>query len=268
MTLLDRLTRPPHRGRPHTQERIARTYRRKDDGLDYYGGMLIGARALGRRATEPAIHSKVAQLLAAMEPDDYMRYVQGYVESGARIGGAEWRFADIVTALCAATERLEPTSYLEVGVRRGRSMAIVAGLAPKAHIVGVDMWIGDYAKMENPGPDHVRHQMAAIGHEGKLELITGNSHTVVPRLFRQRPELTFDLVAVDGDHTHGGAARDLRAVLPRLRIGGALVFDDVRHSAHPYLNDVWHRSVAADRRYTTWQYDDAGYGVAIAVRQW
>jgi predicted O-methyltransferase YrrM len=73
---------------------------------------------------------------------------------------------------------------------------------------------------------------------------------------------------VDGDHTRRGAAKDLRAVLPRLRVGGVLVFDDVRHPAHPELHTVWEETVAADRRYATWRYDDTGYGVALAVRRW
>ena len=72
---------------------------------------------------------------------------------------------------------------------------------------------------------------------------------MLPSLFRQRPELTFDLITVDGDHTPRGARRDILDVLPRLRIGGVLVFDDVRHPYHPKLGDVWRRAVDADPRY-------------------
>jgi len=57
-------------------------------------------------------------------------------------------------------------------------------------------------------------------------------------------------------------------VLPRLRVGGALVFDDISHPAHPDLDAVWRRVVASQRRYGTWSFDDVGYGVAVAVRRW
>ena len=130
------------------------------------------------------------------------------------------------------------------------------------------MWIDDYAGMENPGPDHVRSELEKVGHRGKLELIDGNSHSVVPALFRERPELSFDLITVDGDHSVKGAAQDLEDVLPRLNIGGVLVFDDTRHPAHPELHDVWHSVVGSQRRYATWEFDDVGYGVALAVRRW
>jgi predicted O-methyltransferase YrrM len=91
---------------------------------------------------------------------------------------------------------------------------------------------------------------------------------VLPRLFSQRPDLTFDLITVDGDHSPRGAARDLQDVLPRLRIGGVLVFDDISHPQHPKLLEIWRRVVVAERRYSTWHFDDVGYGVAVAVRRW
>jgi len=147
-------------------------------------------------------------------------------------------------------------------------MRVVSGMAPDCSLIGIDLWIAEYAGMDNPGPEHVERSLRAAGHTGELELLTGDSHKAVPALYADRPELTFDLITVDGDHSRRGARRDLRAVLPRLRIGGALVFDDMRHPTHPYLHDVWQRTVAADRRYATWQYDDAGYGVAVAVRRW
>jgi hypothetical protein len=31
---------------------------------------------------------------------------------------------------------------------------------------------------------------------------------------------------------------------------------------------VWHEVVARNRRFATWEFDDVGYGVAVAVRRW
>ena len=53
-----------------------------------------------------------------------------------------------------------------------------------------------------------------------------------------------------------------------LRGGGVLVFDDISHPQHPKLLEIWRRVVVAERRYSTWHFDDVGYGVAVAVRRW
>jgi predicted O-methyltransferase YrrM len=147
-------------------------------------------------------------------------------------------------------------------------MAVIASAEPACAIIGIDLWIPNYAAMDNPGPDHVEREMHRIGHTGTLELISGASRNVLPKLFQQRPGLSFDLITVDGDHSDRGARRDLRDVLPRLRIGGAVVFDDISHPQHPGLREVWRGTVASDPRYSSWEFDDVGYGVAVAVRKW
>jgi predicted O-methyltransferase YrrM len=251
-----------------TQARVRTAFARTGEGLDYYDGVVVGAETLGDRALAPATLERVLETLRLLEPDDYLAYVTEFVAAGRRQAGESWRYADILTVLAAAAELLQPESYLEIGVRRGRSAAMLASVAPECAIVGLDLWEQGYAGMENPGPDFVRRELAKVGHRGPLELLQGDSHELLPRLFDERPDLTFDVVTVDGDHSPDGAERDLRDVLPRLRFGGALVFDDVRHPAHPELHEVWERVVASDRRYAAWRFDGVGYGVALAVRRW
>lgn len=251
---------------PRTATRVSSAPAPPGTGADFYGPALVGAETIGARATELGHVVAVAVEVAERDPDAYTRYVADFVSAGGAV--AHWRYADIVTVLAAATEVLRPTSYLEIGVRRGRSMSVVASRARDCAIIGIDFWNPGYAGIDNPGPDHVRTQIGSTGHTGTLELISGDSHEVLPRLFRERPEVDFDLITVDGDHSAQGAKLDLLDVLPRLRVGGALVFDDISHPAHEYLHDVWQRNVASDRRYAIWSFDDVGYGVAIAVRRW
>jgi predicted O-methyltransferase YrrM len=236
-------------------------------GDDFYGGVVIGAQTIGAYALDPSRVAAVAHEAQSRDQDDYVEYVARFVDE-AQGRDAHWRYADIATVLAAAADLLQPAAYLEIGVRRGRSLAVVVSRSRACDVTGIDFWNEGYAGMDNPGPSHVRRLAAEAGHTGTLELISGDSHAVLPRLFSDQPELTFDLITVDGDHSKRGATQDLVDVLPRLRIGGALVFDDISHPLHPYLFDVWRDTVAGDRRFATWEFDDVGYGVAIAVRRW
>lgn len=237
------------------------------EGIDFYGPAVVGAETIGARALDPDLLDTVVAELARGDDDAYLAYVRRFVLDGRTRAGRSWRYADITTVLAAATELLRPQDYLEIGVRRGRSMAVVARRAPTCAVTGIDLWEPGYAGIENPGPEYVAAQLVLLGHAGPCRLVSGDSHSELPRLFAETDEPTFDLVTVDGDHSDRGARRDLEDVLPRLRIGGCVVFDDISHPAHPGLLRVW-RSATADRRYATWEFDDVGYGVALAIRRW
>jgi predicted O-methyltransferase YrrM len=234
---------------------------------DFYGGAVLGAETIAARALEPGHIAALTDEARGRDADAYVEYVAQFVETG-QARTPQWRYADIVTVLGAAAELLQPATYLEIGVRRGRSLAVVVSRSPACDVIGVDFWNEGYAGIDNPGPEHVQRLASEAGHTGVLELISGDSHAVLPELFASRRELSFDLVTVDGDHSKRGATQDLKDVLPRVRIGGALVFDDISHPAHPYLFGVWRDVVACDRRFSTWEFDDVGYGVAVALRRW
>jgi predicted O-methyltransferase YrrM len=252
----------------HTSDRVDSSVIPITSEADYYNGVFVGAATIGQLSLSSDSHDRALKAMSQLESDSYIDYVQELVRAGAAMDRFEWKYADIGTALAAAAMALKPSSYLEIGVRRGRSMAVVASAEPTCAIIGIDLWIPNYAAMDNPGPDHVSHEMHRIGHTGTLELISGASSKELPKLFQQRPGLSFDLITVDGDHSERGARRDLRDVLPRLRIGGALVFDDIAHPLHPGLRKVWRDTVASHPRYSSWEFDDVGYGVAVAVRKW
>jgi predicted O-methyltransferase YrrM len=259
--------RPSQPSRSHTLARVS-SAPPKPPGTDFYGAATVGATSIGQLAVARAVLNRVLSVLASLDQDDYVDHVRTFVESGRSAAGDDWRYADITTVLAAATRLLRPRSYLEIGVRRGRSLAIVGGEAPECDVIAVDLWNEGYAGMPNPGPEHVRDQLTRVGHHGTIRFVSGDSHVELPRLFAAEPGLSFDLITVDGDHSVRGARQDLKDVLPRLRIGGAIVFDDISHRAHPGLARVWHRTVEQERRYATWTFDDIGYGVAVAVRRW
>jgi predicted O-methyltransferase YrrM len=221
-------------------------------------GETLAAAAASREAI-----SFVADLLARLTPSEDIVGLQALYRSAQDRFGGYWRYVDILTVLWAAATLIQPKSYLEIGVRRGRSTAVVAAACPDCAIYGFDLWVPEYFGAPNPGPDLVRSELAAVGHRGSLVLVTGDSHETVPAFLRQHPDLYFDLITIDGDKSLVGSATDFANALPRLSVGAIVLCDDLPW--FPALRRVWDRVICSDSRYV--RCDFAGYGeVAAAIR--
>lgn len=129
-------------------------------------------------------------VLDVLSPDSYLDFVTNFYKAGLTNIGPSWVYADINTVLMGLARRLSAENYLEIGVRRGRSMAMVASQVPDCRIVGFDMWVGDYAGMENPGPAHVRDELKRVGYAGSLEFVDGDSRTPFLRTSPRTPTNT------------------------------------------------------------------------------
>jgi predicted O-methyltransferase YrrM len=209
---------------------------------------------------------------------------------------------EIRCSLAWLAREMQPTTYLEIGVRRGFSMAMVAARCTKVNIYGFDRWIPGYGGVDNPGPVFVRKELCRVGHSGAVHFIGGNSHSMLPAFFgtrraspllrlwvkakyRRRPT-QFDLITIDGDHSLLGAYRDLVDTMPLCAVGGAVVFDDIAadlstldpksiraergEDPHAWrdLLGVWR---AAQRRFPNFRYFEyvtIPPGVGLAVRLW
>jgi predicted O-methyltransferase YrrM len=233
----------------------------------WYPPVMIGAETLSARLFTGSYIAAAIALMEMLTPDDYSLFLTAFYRDGLRRFGAGWRYADIVTVLLCLAEHLKPRTYLEIGVRRGRSVAAVANTCPDCSLTMLDIWVQDYAGMANPGPDFVRQELAQAGHSGPTIFINGDSHLTLPAFFAAHPEANFDMITVDGDHSLEGAAADLCQVLPRLNLGGAIVFDDICHPLHPELAGLWRDLVASDARYSSFAFSDAGYGIGFAIRK-
>lgn len=239
-----------------------------EEGNQWYRPLLAGPSTFiddvsGMKAVRGAL-----DVLDRLSADQYLEFLVRYCRRGLEEFGASWVYADINTVLWGLSGRLGTERYLEIGVRRGRSMAMVAAQRPTSHLVGFDQWIEGYAGMPNPGPDFVRDELRRIGHGGQLELVAGDSRVTVPEYFRRHPGRFFDLITVDGDHSAAGAEADIENVMPRLTIGGALVFDDIANPAHPELLEVWDRLVARSDRFASWAFSELGFGIAFAIKRY
>ncbi len=236
-------------------------------GTPWLEPVQLAANAIAKLASDSTTIESVLGIMTRLTDDDYLVYLRQYYRAGLRKFQSHWGYADLLTFLHAASRLIEPSNFLEIGVRRGRSSAVIAAMNPHCEIYGFDMWMADYAGMPNPGPDFVADELRRIGYQGKLNLISGDSHATLPAYLKEHPHLEFDLINVDGDHSEAGARADLETVLPRLKVGGAIVLDDIIHPQHTYLEDVWDSMLGADSHFTTAKYSDLGYGVAVAVRK-
>jgi predicted O-methyltransferase YrrM len=233
----------------------------------WYAPVMLDPETIFCRARRPSTIDNVLSVLEKLEPDSYSAYVSAYLREGREKFGADWSYLDILNVLRASAELIQPRTYLEIGVRRGRSIAMVASATPKCDLFGFDMWAANYAGMENPGPAFVKSELHKTGSTGRIEFVSGNSHETLPDFFAKHPELELDLVAVDGDHSDEGARADLLSVLPKIALGGAVVFDDVSHPLHPNLYQVWSSALQdCGVRFVSRAYTALGYGVAVAVR--
>jgi predicted O-methyltransferase YrrM len=205
--------------------------------------------AIRRVLGDPVLHERTAATLEALAPDavNKPRLIE-WLRECART--KDKRF-EIRSGLRAVANAMRPRSYLEIGTRRGWSLAQVLAESPDVRAYCFDEWIGGYGAIENPGPEFVRLEMkkAAPQHRGTVRFVSGNSHDTLPVFFQGVPladreiedlsvvragedaPRSFDLITVDGDHTALGAWWDVTDILPFVAIGGAIVIDDLVDSA-------------------------------------
>lgn len=221
-------------------------------------------QTLAAAATSEEAACRVADAIGKLSDMDEYRAAEFFYRFGLDKFGKHWRHADQLTTLWAAATLIRPSAYLEIGVCRGRSAAVVASVRPQCAIYGFDLWIPEYAGSPNPGPDFVGKELRAAGHEGELVLESGDSRRTLPAYLARHPDLYFDLITVDGDKSVAGVASDYASALPRLKVGGVVVTDDI--AMFPRLRRVWRGMIERDARFVSWEYEEGGRGVSAAVR--
>lgn len=200
-------------------------------------------REIQRHLGDPAIAQATIDDLLRLSDDPHKDGVVRWLKCGLEAGDRRY---EIRTALRAISRVVAPRSYLEIGTRRGWSLAQVLMETPSCAAVSCDMWVTDYADAPNPGPAFVLEELRRLTDvQSDVKFVSGNSHDVLPVLFTTVPldetipgaidaarmvgeiPAAFDLVTVDGDHSALGAWWDICDVMPRVALGGVVVFDDL-----------------------------------------
>ncbi|MGK7900468.1 MAG: class I SAM-dependent methyltransferase, partial [Hormoscilla sp.] len=214
--------------------------------------------------TEREVKQRVYAIIDRLTPDYWL--LRNDLTPYAEAAQAESNWFDLISFLNWYAHNFKPRNYLEVGVRRGRSLAQVLVESPETKAYGFDMWIENYAGVENPGSEFVVSELKKLGVNNLPTLIQGNSHETLPSFFAnpENPQ-ELDLINIDGDHSYVGAKMDLDIAFAHLAPGGAVVFDDIRHHAHPELGGLWNEYKSKYKDYIFIE-DSYGTGTGVAFK--
>ena len=180
------------------------------------------------------------QVMSNWELLDKGCVTQSRLEYIQRALDGKYNVWDHNVALVYLIHELKVRSYLEIGVLTCGSMVHALASANVERCVGIDTFGSTYA-----GGQHIKDKNVlsickkqvknvVVDKGKKVNFIKGHSHVELNRL-----KESFDLALVDGAHDEQGAYQDLKLTLPKVK--KAIVFDDIHHPSHTYLEDVAYR---------------------------
>lgn len=120
-------------------------------------------------------------------------------------------------------EMAEGKRVLEIGCYEGRSTICMAQTA--RHVDTVDPFDGRGTTDERDTLDCFRYNLEHYELTGMVKVHVGTTEDVAPLL---KPG--YDLVFIDGDHSHEAVRRDIKAAVSLLAPGGLLAFHDYRRT--------------------------------------
>ena len=130
-------------------------------------------------------------------------------------------------------------TYLEIGTREGDSLKNVVVDNPSlVNVVVSDMWGGLYGGTSRLSHGHISQLLDELKYQNSVTYLDGDSKQTIPTLKDAYLDY-FDLVLVDGDHSYEGGMADLVNVLPLCAPGGSILFHDICHPAHGYLEQCF-----------------------------
>ncbi len=208
----------------------------------------------------PEVKQRVYSIISRLTRDHWL---SNDLKSYANPSPDQSNWFDLISFLNWYARNFQPKNYLEVGVRRKRSLAQVLVESPETKAYGFDLWIQEYAGTHNPGPEFVISELRNLEIKNIPSLIQGNSQEKLPSFFANpdNPQ-EFDLINIDGDHTYVGAKSDLDIAFSHMAPGGALVFDDIAHHAHPELGGLWKEYKS---KFTDYLFIEDSYGTGTGI---
>jgi hypothetical protein len=195
--------------------------------VDAWEGFLKLGGIFARREKRGAYHSPAVDGVSTARPTFVS--VRPLPQESVRDGRLFANRRELIAGL-----HLRPSPVVvEIGVAFGDfSNYLVDTLAP-SQFVGLDtfelhkvptLWGEPSSKFFN-GTTHLEHyesRMAMAASKTKLRIVQGDSSAEMSRF----PDAYFDLIYIDGDHTHEGVVRDADISVRKVTRNGVLVFND------------------------------------------
>jgi predicted O-methyltransferase YrrM len=140
------------------------------------------------------------------------------------------------TLLAHAALVPETGTIVEIGAEFGMSASLFCKAArPGVQIYSIDLFPDDLMYVHQAN-------LQAAKLAGRSKQIKGDS-ALVGRAWQLG---MIDLLFIDGDHTYEGVARDIAAWIPRVKLGGTVIFHDAapptNHNPH-YLHHEVQRAI-------------------------
>ena len=161
----------------------------------------------------------------------------------------------------ALIDKLNLKIGVEVGVDKGEFSAHLLGKSKLEKLYCVDTWQDDFGSNYKPGfydPNGNNRYIEAATNlkefAERIILAKGTSVEMANQFSNALPGKEVDFCYIDGDHTYEGVYVDIRAWLPKLKIGGILAGHDYK-----YKEDAKNSGIKAIDG------DQLDYGVKIVV---
>lgn len=192
-----------------------------------------------------------------MRREDYSPAVQRALTEGDRWGVEQ--HGDELAPFCALLEALRPRHVLEIGFRRGGTLAVWHALS-SGNALGIDL-PDDFSEAR------ARELMDAYA--PRLFVMLHDSHDEatlrdVRSVLQGEP---LDLLFIDGDHSAEGVARDLEMYEPLVRPGGVVAFHDIQpHPGSIGVHEMWKR-LRQDRETTEFNIGAEWGGIGVTYAE-
>lgn len=146
---------------------------------------------------------------------------------------------NVYVAISHLAHTMLPSSYLEVGVRTCGSLVQALYSRSIKRVIAIDLWLGKWGSSDNLisyAKDQVNNFKKSTGRTFSIDYVKTDSYSALKRVV-ETGEI-FDLITIDGNHSREVAIKDLKLCKELLSENGAIIFDDIMHSAHLYLYKV------------------------------
>lgn len=173
-------------------------------------------------------------------------------------------FVDTYHIMHQIGRELNPKNILEIGCRSGISICQL--LKRCKDYEDKQVYLFDVFNDGFLSPELVRLNLEYLEiPTNVVQFIIGRSEDTIPKFKFDNPNLKFDYILVDGDHSKQAAMLDLTNVSDMCNPGGVIIFDDISPDGCDLL-DVWNKW--KEQQGSNFEYfeDMNGKGVGVAVK--